>query len=331
LNLRIPKVRTIDDPDDVVVAYKRNFIVPAELQDKERANKFEEQKKEFKKNAERFGTAMFQQRSDAKAPIVPVAQLGESTRLNPAEIRDGYAAALVQSRAHHRQETPKNSQPVTIGRGLLLNKLLRIIIKIYRRHQYFLIFFGINIKLSKHFRRDRLKDFPCERAPTPPETDYDDPDYDSEAEAEKKRKRAEEARKLKMRAKSSNHTKAAFGTGKQILNKMQEKGWTVAPGGQLIKPKPKPKPRTKGDGAILIRTQDGIVALGGKEPIDTETMEPVAKSPKLEPKVISSLQKEASSAPSAAPQDPGMDPSSSGIYDANEGGLIQVIPSGPKF
>lgn len=131
-----------------------------------------------------------------------------------------------------------------------------------------------------------------------------------------------------MRAKSSNHTKAAFGTGKQILNKMQEKGWTVAPGGQLIKPKPKPKPRTKGDGAILIRTQDGIVALGGKEPIDTETMEPVAKSPKLESKVISSLQKEASSAPSAAPQDPGMDPSSSGIDDANEGGLIQFSIEG---
>jgi hypothetical protein len=95
--------------------------VPEELQDKERAKKFEDQKREFKKNAERFGTAMFQQRSDAKAPILPVAKLGENTRLNPAEIRDGYAAALVQSRAHHRQETPKVSQPVTIGNGFLLN------------------------------------------------------------------------------------------------------------------------------------------------------------------------------------------------------------------
>ena len=97
--------------------------MPEELQDKERAKKFEEQKKEFKKNAERFGTAMFQQRSDAKAPILPVAKLGENTRLNPAEIRDGYAAALVQSRAHHRQETPKVSQPVTIGKGLFLNQI----------------------------------------------------------------------------------------------------------------------------------------------------------------------------------------------------------------
>jgi hypothetical protein len=95
--------------------------VPEELQDKERAKKFEDQKREFKKNAERFGTAMFQQRSDAKAPILPVAKLGENTRLNPEEIRDGYAAALVQSRAHHRQETPKVSQPVTIGKGFLLN------------------------------------------------------------------------------------------------------------------------------------------------------------------------------------------------------------------
>jgi hypothetical protein len=134
-----------------------------------------------------------------------------------------------------------------------------------------------------------------------------------------------------MRAKSSSHTKAAFGTGKQILNKMQEKGWTVAPGGQLIKPKPKPKPRTKGDGAILIRTQDGVVAFGGKEPIDTETMEPVVKSPKLEPKVIRNLQKEATSAPLVPPQSPAMIPPSSGIPDADEGGLIQVILSGPIF
>ena len=173
------------------------------------------------------------------------------------------------------------------------------------------------------------KDFPCERAPTPPETDYDDPDYDSEVEAEKKRKREEEALKLKMRPKSSNHTKAAFGTGKQILNKMQQNGWTVAPGGQLIKPKPKPKPRTMGDKAILVRTQDGVVALGGKEPIDTDTAEPVRKSPKLEPKAIRSLQKEApaaSAGPPAPPKAPEMDDSQDpGSSPSADGGIIQVI------
>jgi hypothetical protein len=229
----IPKVRTIDDPDDVVIAYQRKYQTPKELQGDEHKSAFDKQRRDFMKAADKYGTSMFMGKSnEGNVPIMPVAKLGEDTKLKPAEIRDGYAAAMLQSYSNHHKKQEKKPE--------------------------------IQI------------DVPCERLPTPPETDYDDPDYDSEVEAEKKRAREEAERKLRTRPKTTNATKDAFGAGKNILKRMQEEGWTVGPGGQLIKSttvKPNAKPRSVAAQKLAQKVT----------PVPTPG-EPPKKSPKLEPK-----------------------------------------------
>ena len=222
----------------MVVSYRRNFELPKELKTEERKQQFGKSVENFKKAADRFGTAMFMgPENNGAIPLVPVAKLGEDTKLDPSQIRDGYAAAMAQSRSHHAKKPQSNREPVKI-------------------------------------------DFPCERLPTPPETDYEN--YDSEEEERKKKAREEEEIKKKMRPKSSNHTKAAFGAGKHILNRMQKEGWTVAPGGQLIKaPKdvPKAAPRT---GPLKVKTQE---SMDGKPVMKPEIGEPPAKATRIEPKI----------------------------------------------
>ena len=215
---KIPKVKTIDDPTDVVVAFQKNFKLPKELEGDGRREEFGKNVENFKKAAEKFGTAMFIGNEGA-IPLVPVAKLGENTKLDPSQIRDGYAAALAQSRSHHAKPKPQPKEPVKI-------------------------------------------DFPCERLPTPPETDYEN--YDSEEEERKRKEREEEEIKRKMTPKSSNQTKAAFGAGKHILNKMQQDGWKVAPGGQLIKPAPKTAPRK-----VLPKTQGAANPLDNRKERET--------------------------------------------------------------
>ena len=120
--------------------------------------------------------------------------------------------------------------------------------------------------------------------PTPPETDYEN--YDSEEEERKKAAKEAEEIKRKMTPKSSNATKAAFGAGKSILNRMKTEGWTIAPGGQLIKPAPVVKPRGAGAGKLLVKTQDSIVDLNSIKTnrYKPDPSEPPIKSPRIERK-----------------------------------------------
>ena len=236
----IPKVRTIDDPNDVVVSYQRNYKTPRELQEVGHKAAFQKQKAEFIKAADKYGTSMFMGRTnEGNVPIMPVAKLGEETKLKAAEIRDGYAAAMLQSYSSHAKKTePKKEVHI---------------------------------------------DVPCERLPTPPETDYDDPDYDSEEEARKKKAREEAEHKLRTRPKTTNATKDAFGVGKNILNRMQKEGWTVGPGGQLIK-STQVKPNTanqRSEAAAKLANQNTLPKI---KKAQQEDGEPPKKSPKLEPK-----------------------------------------------
>ena len=179
---RIPKVKTIDDPNDVVVSYRRNFELPKELKTEDRKQQFGTAVENFKKAADRFGTAMFiGPENNGAIPLVPVAKLGEDTKLDPSQIRDGYAAAMAQSRSHHAKKPEPKPEPVKI-------------------------------------------DFPCERLPTPPETDYEN--YDSEEEERKKREKEEAEIKKKMRPKSSNHTKAQLWISARSRIKIKLSGGT---------------------------------------------------------------------------------------------------------
>ena len=244
----IPKVKTIDDPDDVVIAYQRKYKAPKELEDDQHKSAFAKQRAEFAKAADKYGTSMFMgmapPQKDAVVPIAPVAKLGEKTKLNAAEIHDGYAAAMAQSYALNKAKIEPKAE----------------------------------VKI----------DVPCERMPTPPETDYDDPDYDSEVEAGKKAAREEEQRKQRVKMRTTNATKSAFGAGKHVLARMQQEGWTVGPGGQLIKNTAvKPNKKEPSDKAREIAAKIAEQYFAAKKAkAEAEAGAPPAKSPKLEKKVV---------------------------------------------
>ena len=241
----IPKVKTIDDPEDVVVAYQRKYQAPKELQDDEHKSAFAKQRADFAKAADKYGTSMFMgmtPQEDKIVPIAPVAKIGEKTKLNAAEIHDGFAAAMAQSYAQNKSK-PEPKKEIKI-------------------------------------------DVPCERMPTPPETDYDDPDYDSEVEAAKKVARDEKQREQRVRARTTNATKSAFGAGKHVLARMQQEGWKVGPGGQLIqnttvKPNKK-EPSDKAKAIAAKIAEEYFAAKKAKQ--EAEAGAPPKKSPKLEKK-----------------------------------------------
>ena len=101
---------------------------------------------------------------------------------------------------------------------------------------------------------------------------------------------------------TTNATKSAFGAGKHVLARMQSEGWSVGPGGQLIKDTKVKKNTANSEKAALVAQKVAAQVIKAppvvKKPVEGE---PPKKSPKLELKARSEVVKPKSTTASPPP------------------------------